>query len=329
MTDYPASVKNFLALQDGIDGIVAQHPNERGDEITAIQTLIGPMGSDQSYQENIKNLLIDLKTGCKLTSNANDSVEIQAGSVAIPDSGGNVRWRRNTSALTVNWDDIDTGAEANSTRYYVFIVADSVGTTFTGKISLSPTAPTGLTYFRLIGSFFNDSGGDIEDVIDDEVQSTRETGVISFYGKVLHPSGSLLCDGAAYDATADVTLQPLFDEIGNLFGGSDNTDFQVPDLRGRSLIGLDNLGGSSANRVTATEADTIGGSSGSEYVTLTTGQMPVHAHGLSAVAAGGSGVSGSGGINSGATSFSTDNAGNDEAHNNMMPWMAFTVFIWK
>jgi len=35
---WPTSVKIFLQLQDGVDYVIAQHPNERGDEITAIET---------------------------------------------------------------------------------------------------------------------------------------------------------------------------------------------------------------------------------------------------------------------------------------------------
>lgn len=39
--DYPGAIKNFLALEDGVDTVLAQHMNERGDEITAIETELG------------------------------------------------------------------------------------------------------------------------------------------------------------------------------------------------------------------------------------------------------------------------------------------------
>ncbi len=78
------------------------------------------------------------------------------------------------------------------------------------------------------------------------------------------PTGWLLCDGTAYNASTSAQYQPLFDRIANAFGGSDNTDFQVPDMRGRFPLGQDDMGGASANRVTAAAADTVGSSGGSE-----------------------------------------------------------------
>lgn len=42
-TSYPTSIKNFLILEDGVDKVIAQHPNERADEITAIETELGTL----------------------------------------------------------------------------------------------------------------------------------------------------------------------------------------------------------------------------------------------------------------------------------------------
>ena len=39
--DYPGAIKNFLTLEDGVDTVLAQHMNERGDEITAMETELG------------------------------------------------------------------------------------------------------------------------------------------------------------------------------------------------------------------------------------------------------------------------------------------------
>ncbi len=78
------------------------------------------------------------------------------------------------------------------------------------------------------------------------------------------PTQWVLCDGGTYNAVSDTTFQALFDVIGNTFSGADNTDFGVPDMRGRFALGQDDMGGTSANRVTDVQADTIGGSGGSE-----------------------------------------------------------------
>lgn len=52
----------------------------------------------------------------------------------------------------------------------------------------------------------------------------------------------------------------------------------IPDMRGRLPLGQDDMGGSSANRVTNAVADRIGGASGNETVTLSESQLPAHNH---------------------------------------------------
>lgn len=90
------------------------------------------------------------------------------------------------------------------------------------------------------------------------------------------PAGWLLCDGRAVSRT---TYARLFAAIDVKHGAGDgSTTFGLPDCRGRVPLGLDNLGGVSANRVTATAADTVGGTGGTETVALTTAQMPTHTH---------------------------------------------------
>lgn len=80
------------------------------------------------------------------------------------------------------------------------------------------------------------------------------------------PSLWLLCYGQAVSRT---TYSSLFSVIGTTFGSGDgSTTFNVPDMRGRFPLGQDDMGGSSANRVTATQADTIGSSSGAETKNL-------------------------------------------------------------
>lgn len=60
-------------------------------------------------------------------------------------------------------------------------------------------------------------------------------GVIWSYGAATAPSGWLLCDGTAYSRT---TYARLFAVISTNFGSGDgSTTFNVPDLRGRTLVG--------------------------------------------------------------------------------------------
>ena len=48
MSSYPGAIKTWVQLEDGVDTVFALHPNERGDEITAVQTELGvlPKGPD-------------------------------------------------------------------------------------------------------------------------------------------------------------------------------------------------------------------------------------------------------------------------------------------
>lgn len=98
------------------------------------------------------------------------------------------------------------------------------------------------------------------------------TGVIFPYGGSSTPSGWLLCDGSAVSRT---TYATLFGVIGTTFGtGDGSTTFNVPDMRGRLAAGRDNMGGSSAGRLTGTsmspDSHTVGATGGSQTQTAST-----------------------------------------------------------
>jgi microcystin-dependent protein len=100
------------------------------------------------------------------------------------------------------------------------------------------------------------------------------------------PQGWYLCYGQAVSRT---TYSVAFGVIGTTFGAGDgSTTFNLPDLRGRSMFGLDNMGGTAANNVTAgvsgVPGTTLGGTGGSQYAqedTITTSVTitdPGHQH---------------------------------------------------
>lgn len=64
-----------------------------------------------------------------------------------------------------------------------------------------------------------------------------QTGDI-FWSTIAPPyTGALLCDGSHYNALTDPTLQNLWAQIGIGFGGTAESDFAVPDLRDRVMVG--------------------------------------------------------------------------------------------
>lgn len=86
-----------------------------------------------------------------------------------------------------------------------------------------------------------------------------------FAGSTL-PAGFLWCDGTSYSTS---TYPNLFNAIGYVHGGSGGS-FNVPDMRGRVLIGAGSGTGLTTRNLAAT--------GGEENHTLITGELPVHGH---------------------------------------------------
>lgn len=113
----------------------------------------------------LDRLLILGRVNCTVLANTSAAINVLAGTIAIPNAAGTVvRWRRNTATTAVTWANIDAGAEAASTQYYVYALADTDATTFTVQISASSSAPTGGTYYRKIGYFYNNASSNIVSV---------------------------------------------------------------------------------------------------------------------------------------------------------------------
>ena len=99
------------------------------------------------------------------------------------------------------------------------------------------------------------------------------SGLIFPYGGGAAPSGFLTLDGTAYSRT---TYSVLFGVIGTTYGAGDgSTTFNVPDARGRTLLGLGNLGTNSQPTIFAGETG------GANYTTLATANLAAHAHTIS------------------------------------------------
>jgi microcystin-dependent protein len=95
--------------------------------------------------------------------------------------------------------------------------------------------------------------------------------VMPFAGSTA-PANWLLCYGQAVSRTQ---YAGLFLTLGTTYGSGDgSTTFNLPDLRGRSISGVDNMGGSTANRVTAATSGitgtTLGAVGGTENLTAHT-----------------------------------------------------------
>lgn len=145
------------------------------------------------------------------------------------------------------------------------------------------------------------------------------------------PAGWLLCAGQAVSRS---TYADLFAAIGTTYGAGDgSTTFGLPDLRGRVIAGVDNMGGTAASRLTSAGSGvagtTLGAAGGAETHTLTTPQMPAHTHTMTGftgrnTASGGSEMIVSTG---GASTWTSSSTGGGSAHNNTQPTLILNFII--
>lgn len=115
------------------------------------------------------------------------------------------------------------------------------------------------------------------DSIDTLLNQFIPIGTIQSYAGTASPNAKwLLCDGAAVSRTTYATLFAL---VSTSYGvGDGSTTFNLPDYRGRAEVGLDNLGGSSANRITSANADSLNNTGmGTETDAGTNGNTGSHA----------------------------------------------------
>jgi len=168
---------------------------QEGTGENSILGTISPSDLDKDSFENVVDpldrLLSDYRKGVKISYASASSLSVSAGQVTCDNSERTIRkFRENTSATTVSFSDLDTGAEANDT-YYVYAVADTSVTTFTIKISLSSTAPSGVTSFLKLGQFYNNSSSNIEQVKNDDTKPEIliSTGTVTHGGTIPLPSG--------------------------------------------------------------------------------------------------------------------------------------------
>lgn len=140
--------------------------------------------------------------------------------------------------------------------------------------------------------------------------------IIEYAGESI-PGGYLVCDGSAVSRTE---YSELFDVIGTLYGSGDgSTTFNLPDLRGKVVTGL-NANNSNFN--------VLGKTGGEETHTLTINEMPSHNHKMyspaSVTVAAGSNY----GIpDLGISTTPTTNTGGDQPHNNLQPYITINYLI--
>ncbi|KAA3621194.1 MAG: phage tail protein [Flavobacterium sp.] len=157
-------------------------------------------------------------------------------------------------------------------------------------------------------------------------------GQIQAFGFNFAPRGWAKCEGQLLSIS---NFTALFSLLGTTFGGDGRTSFGLPDLRGRSIVGIGN--GPGLSNIT------WGEKAGTESITLNANNIPAHAHGVNVPVSSTAGeestangqviADNAGAFNEDATSgaalkaFNTANFGNGQAFGSRNPFLGINMCI--
>lgn len=247
-----------------------------------------------------------------------------------------------TGAINATHTEINTVADGDTTATSTTLVdADRVPVNDDGtmvQVALSDFK----TYMNSNITTINGLTYPTSDGTNGQVLTTNGSGTLSFqdasafvsgmlmpYGGTSAPTGWLFCYGQAVSRT---TYADLFTALGTTYGtGDGSTTFNLPDLRGRVIAGKDDMGTTSANRLTnqtgGLDGDTLGATGGAETHTLLEAELPSHTH---SVPSGGSSASNyalGGPAGSFPSAQTTGSVGSDTPHNNVQPTIILNYII--
>jgi microcystin-dependent protein len=229
---------------------------------------------DDIFTANGSGTSVGLQVGTGKTLNAGGT--IVAGGTMILGSGDGT----NTVAAPTIRGTARTGTNAAGANLTID-AANGTGTGGSGNIIFrtAPASTTGSTANTMATVMEIKKDGNV-DIGGRTVNDFMPAGSVISYAGSAAPTGWLLCFGQLVSRS---TYAALFAAISTTYGAGDgSTTFALPDLRGRAVAGKDNMGGSSANRLTGlsggVDGDILGGSGGLETHTLIIAQMPLHGH---------------------------------------------------
>lgn len=123
--------------------------------------------------------------------------------------------------------------------------------------------------FQRLNAELSTLRADLEEVREGESSGRTPAGtILAFAGPISAlPPGWLLCDG---QSVSRMDHQKLFEAIGTTYGGAGSPHFQLPDLRGRVVLG--------AGQGVGLTPRVLGNTFGSESSSLTVEQLPARSH---------------------------------------------------
>ena len=168
---------------------------------------------------------------------------------------------------------------------------------------------------------YNDNG--LWKTLNIKVTDTLPVGTIIPYAGTTIPSNYMKCEG---QELSRIEYDILFSAIGTTYGvGDGTTTFNLPNLKGKVITGIDS---------NDTDFDTLGETGGEKTHTLTVNEMPSHNHNITYIKSASTplssnGLSGYSENNNGVgtNTNAIQNAGEDQAHNNLQPYIALNYII--
>jgi microcystin-dependent protein len=147
----------------------------------------------------------------------------------------------------------------------------AVGGTNTHVLQVDSTATNGIKWGQVATAGIADNAVTLAKLASALQEFLVPTGSINAWSTNTAPTGWQLCDGTAVSRT---TYAALYAVIGTTYGSGDgSTTFNLPDLKGKVIVGRDSA---------QTEFDILAETGGAKTVTLDTTMIPSHAHTISA-----------------------------------------------
>jgi microcystin-dependent protein len=310
-TDVQAALSE---LQTDVDSralttALTDHINDGTDAHAASAVTNTPSGNlaATTVQAALNELQTDVDsraTSTALTNHISDTTDAHAASAITNTPAGNLAATTVQAALDELQTDVDTRLTASSTNTLTnkTFDADGTGNSISNIENADIKAAAAIALNKLAATtasraLVSDGSGFVSasSVTATElgyvsgVTSSIQTqisaisfpaGVMAPYAGSSAPTGWLLCYGQAISRT---TYADLFTAISTAYGvGDGSTTFNLPDLRGRTAVGKDDMGGAAASRMTSggsgVDGATLGAAGGTQTHTLVTGEMPAHNH---------------------------------------------------
>jgi len=164
-------------------------------------------------------------------------------------------------------------------------------------------------------SYFQDMFADFSRATDRTCRMIGE--IIPYAGSTIPDPAWLDCDGTSY-LRADYPA--LFAVVGTIYGSVDGSHFNVPDLRGRTILGVGTGSGLSTYN--------LGDQGGEEAHALTSAENGPHSHGY--ITNGVPIITAPGALptdSSPGTAAFTASDGSGTAHNTLQPYLALNYYI--